>query len=61
MFAGNDCSVALAKMSFDSNFLNQYGKKTLSLQEQEVLEDWFQKIKNKYKAVGTIEEGKKNL
>eukprot|EP01066_Platyproteum_vivax_P014452 Platyproteum_vivax@DN646_c0_g1_i2.p1 len=54
MFAGKDASVALAKMSFDTEDQNRSDWMTLSQMDQEILFDWFEKFEQKYDVVGNV-------
>ena len=49
MFAGKDVSIALAKMAFDEQYYNKYGKITLNEEEAKTLEEWDKKLTQKYK------------
>lgn len=53
-FAGKDCSVALAKMSFDPVYLNCANDFSLNQKEQVILDQWFDKFKDKYSIIGKI-------
>jgi len=53
-FAGKDCSVALAKMSFDPVYMNCSNDASLTPKEQEILNQWFEKFKDKYTIIGKI-------
>lgn len=54
IFAGKDCSVSLAKMSFDAVYLNCSNEVTLNPKEEETLSQWFEKFREKYNIVGKI-------
>lgn len=54
LFAGHDASVNLSKMSHDETLLNQWGKYTLTEEQQEILDDWVQKFDVKYRKVGVV-------
>ena len=53
-FAGKDCSVALAKMSFDPVYLNCANDFSFNQKEQVILDQWFDKFKDKYSIIGKI-------
>jgi membrane-associated progesterone receptor component len=47
LFAGHECGVALAKMSFDTEFLDDMeGCKSLNYGEKDELENWIQKFEH---------------
>jgi hypothetical protein len=50
-FAGRDCSINLAKDSFDPKFFNSYGKVKLCLSELENLNGWYFKFESKYEKI----------
>ena len=54
IFAGKDCSISLAKMSFDESFLNSSNHFTLNSKEKETLDQWYDKFKEKYPVVGIL-------
>lgn len=54
IFAGIDCSKALAKMKFDQELWNDSDLSELSEDERKVLEDWDKKLCSKYPLVGTL-------
>lgn len=54
MFAGHDCSVCLAKMSFEESLLSQ-STQGLTASERDTLDDWFLKMQ-KYPVVGYLSE-----
>ncbi|CAN0350866.1 unnamed protein product [Pylaiella littoralis] len=54
LFAGRDASVALAKMSFAPEHLNNPDTSALDEQDMTVLQDWANKLAKKYPVVGTI-------
>ncbi|CAM9271822.1 unnamed protein product [Ascophyllum nodosum] len=54
LFAGRDASVALAKMSFAPEHLDNPDMSKLNEQDLEVLKDWADKMEEKYPVVGTI-------
>ncbi len=54
IFAGKDCSVALAKMKLQDEFMNCYGTIELSEDEKKILLDWYDKLSKKYKVVGKL-------
>lgn len=56
IFAGKDCSVSLAKMSFDQSYLNSQDFASLSLQENDVLTEWHAKFIQKYPIVGKLKK-----
>ena len=58
--AGHECSVALAKMSTDLQYMNCYETTKLALAEVDVLESWYARMKQKYKIVATIAGTKKD-
>eukprot|EP01016_Furgasonia_blochmanni_P007243 TRINITY_DN1289_c0_g6_i4.p1 TRINITY_DN1289_c0_g6~~TRINITY_DN1289_c0_g6_i4.p1 ORF type:complete len:240 (-),score=40.96 TRINITY_DN1289_c0_g6_i4:247-966(-) len=60
VFAGKDCSVALAKMSFEDKYMNVYTETKLTLAENDILEDWYMRLKGKYRTVGHIKEDPKD-
>ena len=47
MFAGIDCSVALAKMKFDKEFLESRDVQGLNDAEKKILREWVNTFKNK--------------
>lgn len=49
MFAGHDCSVSLAKMKLDLEWLDKYGQVEISANEQKTLDEWHNKFVQKYK------------
>ena len=55
LFAGIDASRALAKMSFKPEDLNG-DLEGLSQSERDCLDEWEQKFKDKYPAVGKVAE-----
>ncbi len=58
-FAGHDASVALAKMSKDTETLDPKKFKwqtSLNDQEKEMLENWFKRLSDKYQKVAQIHE-----
>lgn len=59
-FASKDCSINLAKMSFDEKDYNQYGSAELTLEERDVLDSWYERYIQKYRAVARIAESKKD-
>ncbi|KAL4475507.1 hypothetical protein ABPG72_013331 [Tetrahymena utriculariae] len=59
-FAGKDCSVNLARMSFEANDYNKYGQVDLTLSERDVLDQWYEKYYYKYRIVAKISETKKD-
>lgn len=62
-FAGKECSVALAKMSFEEQYMNCYlrpKQPKLEQKEIETMEQWFVFIKKKYPIIGKIKETKKD-
>ncbi|CBJ32444.1 conserved unknown protein [Ectocarpus siliculosus] len=54
LFAGRDASVALAKMSFAPEHLDNPDMSTLSKEDMTVLQDWASKMEKKYPVIGTI-------
>ena len=56
IFAGQDCSVNLAKMSLKKEDLNTFGKVELNAREMEILKEWETKFRGKYKIVGTLKK-----
>ena len=58
--AGHECSVALAKMSTDLQYMNCYETTKLALAEVDVLESWYARMNQKYKVVATIAGTKKD-
>ncbi|CAM9831649.1 unnamed protein product [Sphacelaria rigidula] len=54
LFAGRDASVALAKMSFAAEHLDNPDMSQLTPQDLGVLKDWAEKMEKKYPVVGTI-------
>ena len=64
MFVGVDCSMALGKMKFDSEFLDplqMHWSRDLELRELNILQDWVDKFEGKYPIAGYIKDdgGKK--
>eukprot|EP00904_Undaria_pinnatifida_P008944 jgi/Undpi1/517/HiC_scaffold_10.g03981.m1 len=55
LFAGRDASVALAKMSFAPEHLDNPDISILSDSDMQVLQDWADKLAKKYPVVGTIQ------
>jgi len=61
IFAGKDISIALAKMSFDPKYFNNYGKIKITDKEEEVLNDWYTRTYDaKYTKIGYISEKAKS-
>mmetsp|Transcript_20730 Transcript_20730/g.43216 ORF Transcript_20730/g.43216 Transcript_20730/m.43216 type:complete len:291 (-) Transcript_20730:28-900(-) len=58
MFAGKECGVALAKMSFDLELLNNFQFDDLNFGEKETLNDWIVKFRDfkNYPIVGRVKE-----
>jgi membrane-associated progesterone receptor component len=54
LFAGIDASKALAKMSFDSQYLNNLDLSDLTPEELQVLADWDKRLCSKYPQVGIL-------
>ncbi|EGR27572.1 hypothetical protein IMG5_193720 [Ichthyophthirius multifiliis] len=59
-FSGKDCSVNLAKMSFDEKDYNQYNNVELTLSEKDILDQWYEKFYQKYPIVAKISETRKD-
>ena len=56
IFAGNDVTVSLAKVSDDKKYLWQHNKIELTQQEETKLEEWITFFKRKYTKVGRLKE-----
>ena len=54
IFAGIDCSKALAKMKFDEELWNDTDLSELSEEERKVLDEWDKKLCSKYPQVGVL-------
>lgn len=59
--AGKECSVALAKIAFEEEYLNAHNKIALNKIEKSVLHKWLNGFKQKYPVVGKLKEDKKNV
>ncbi|CAE7384346.1 dap1 [Symbiodinium pilosum] len=54
--AGTDCTIALAKMSYDKALLNSLRFQDLQPEEWKALEGWIGYMDSKYSCVGRLEE-----
>ena len=59
-FAGKECAVALAKMSFEDKYLNCFEEHRAALGELDSLKGWLDFMKKKYRTVGYIYSPKKD-
>ncbi len=60
VFAGREVSVALAKMSFETEFVNVYHKTKLKQDEIATMEGWFTFMKERYPVVGQVQISKRD-
>ncbi len=54
VFAGNECTVAFAKMDMSGAFLNENGHVALTEAEQKSLQEWMTFFLNKYPVIGKL-------
>lgn len=59
-FAGKECSVALAKMSFEDKYLNCFEEHRAALGDSDSLKGWLDFMKKKYTLVGYVYSPKKD-
>ena len=58
--AGKDITIALAKMSFEDQYMNVYHRVKLTKAEMETMEGWYKYLKERYQVVGQIGSSKRD-
>lgn len=58
IFAGHDCSICLAKNSFDPSLLDKFDLSALKFAENETIDGYIQQFELKYDCIGWLKEYK---
>lgn len=60
VFAGHDASVALGKMDLSGKFLDEYGKTEMKTEEIQIMNDWVNFFRQRYKIIARLGDNRKD-